>query len=79
MWFKSNCAGQKLMKYKVNANLIFTLPSKLLIFIIDHAESLFFFLSLTTFSLQELTEDFQLALHKPENSMLAPKLVFPSK
>ena len=34
---------------KKYTNLIFTLPSKLLIFIIDHAESCFFFLSLTYF------------------------------
>ena len=40
---------QKLMKQKVNTNLIFTLPSKLLILIIDHAESCFFFPSLTHF------------------------------
>ena len=34
---------------KKYTNVIFTLPSKLLIFIIDHAESCFFFLSLTCF------------------------------
>ena len=49
MCFNSSCTGQKLMKWKANSNLIFTLPSKILIFIIDHAESCFFFLSLTHF------------------------------
>ena len=33
----------------MNTNPIFTLPSKLLIFIIDHAERFFFFLSLNPF------------------------------
>ena len=49
MCFNSSCTGQKLLKQKLNINLICTLPSKLLIFIIDHAESSFFFLSLTHF------------------------------
>ena len=49
MCFNSSYTGQKLMKQKVNINLICALPSKLLIFITDHAESCFFFLSLTHF------------------------------
>ena len=49
MCCNSSCTGQKLMKWKVSTNLIFTFPSNLLIFIIDHAESCFFFLSLTHF------------------------------
>ena len=64
--------GQKL-------KLIFTLPSKLLTFIIDRAKSCFFFHPLPTFSLQQLTKGFQLVLREPENSILSPKLVFPSK
>ena len=49
MCCNSSCSGQKLMKQKVNTNLIFPLPSKLLIFIIDHTESCLFFLWLTHF------------------------------
>ena len=41
MCCNSNSTGQKLMKYKVNTNLMFSLPSKLLILIIN-AESCFF-------------------------------------
>ena len=32
-----------------------------------------------TVLLRQLTEGFQLTLRKPENSLLAPKLVFPPK
>ena len=42
MCCNSSCTGQKLMKLKINVNLIFTLPLKLLILIIDNAESCFF-------------------------------------
>ena len=41
MCCNSNSTGQKLMKYKVNTNLMFSLPSKLLISIIN-AEICFF-------------------------------------
>ena len=34
---------------------------------------------LPTFLSRQHTKDFQLALHKPENSLLVPELVFPSK
>ena len=42
MCCNSSCTGKKLMKYKVNTNLKFSLPSKLPISIIN-AESYFFF------------------------------------
>ena len=42
MCCNSSCTGQKSNEIKVNANLFFTLSSKLSILIIDHEESCFF-------------------------------------
>ena len=53
-----SCTSQNLMNQK-NTNLIFTLPSKLLILIIDHTESCFFSNPpLPTFSSWQHTKDF---------------------
>ena len=43
------------------------------------SRKLFFFLSFTQFFISKRTKGFQLALCKTENSLLMPKLVFPSK
>ena len=61
------------MKLKVNANLIFPFSSKLLILIIDHAEN-----CLTHFFITATYQRFSTGpVHKQENSLLAPKVVFP--
>ena len=59
-------------------NVLFTLPSKLSIFIIDHAES-FFFLSLTHFFITATLHIFNWPCTSQKNSMLAPKLIFQNK
>ena len=77
MCCNSSCTGQKSNEIKVNANLFFTLPSKLLILIIDHEESCFFSSPpYPTSSLLQLPKDFQLALRKPETACSGQNLFF---
>ena len=70
---------QKLMKQKVNTNLIFTLPSKLLILIIDHAESCFFFPSLTHFFITATYQRFSTDPVQARKQSASAKTCFPFK